>query len=106
MQAEGHMFFRTIEPFIAKANNRSATAIRNVLYPGNPAPPNALAIVRPALEATYGELGITPADIGTFGAQQNLQGCEAPRNSAGGVAVSKVGMSFVAVLALLAFVMF
>ncbi|WIA14465.1 hypothetical protein OEZ85_002990 [Tetradesmus obliquus] len=65
-QAEGYMFFRTIEPFIARANNRSAEAIANVLRPGNPAPPNTLAIVRPALEATYGRLGITPADIGTF----------------------------------------
>jgi hypothetical protein len=100
------MFFRTIEPFIAKANNRSATAIRKVLFPGNPAPPNALAIVRPALEATYGELGITPADIGTFGAQQNLQGCEPASSAAGAVAVGKVGMTLVAVLALLAFAMF
>jgi hypothetical protein len=101
------MFFRTIEPFIAKANNRSAAAIHNVLYPGNPAPPNALAIVRPALESTYGELGITAADIGTFGAQQNLQGCApAARSAAGGGAVGKVGMGLAAAVALLAFGLF
>jgi hypothetical protein len=37
---------------------------------------------------------------------RTCRGVEAPRNAAGGVAVSKVGMSFVAALALLAFAMF
>jgi hypothetical protein len=100
------MFFRTIEPFIARANNRSAEAIRNVLYPGNPAPPNTLAIVRPALEATYGRLGITPADIGTFGAQQALGCTPTSAAAAPGGVVAKAGMAVVAVLVLLVFGMF
>jgi hypothetical protein len=93
------MFFRTIEPFIARANNRSAAAIRDVLYPGNPAPPNTLAIVKPALEATYGRLGITPADIGTFGAQQAGLDCAA--KSAAGDNVVRAGVSVVAAVAAL-----
>eukprot|EP00882_Tetradesmus_deserticola_P013632 GHRQ01014474.1.p4 GENE.GHRQ01014474.1~~GHRQ01014474.1.p4 ORF type:complete len:104 (-),score=52.12 GHRQ01014474.1:253-564(-) len=103
MQAEGHMFFRTIEPFIARANNRSAATINTVLTPGNPAPRNTLAVVQPALEATYGKLGITQADIGTYGAQQAL-GCT-PTSAAGGL-VAKMSFSVAAVLALLVFALF
>ncbi len=45
MQAEGYAFFRTIEPFIAQANNQSAAQVKAVLYPGNPVPPNTLSVV-------------------------------------------------------------
>eukprot|EP00775_Hariotina_reticulata_P009084 gene9084-9254_t len=93
-QAEGYAFFRTIEPYIARANNASAAAIRKVLYPGNPVPPNVLSIVQPALAATYGKLGISQADIGSFGAKQAL-GCKpkAASSSSSIILSSQVVMS-------------
>lgn len=89
------MFFRTIEPFIAQVNNNSAATVNRIMTPGNPVPPNALAIVKPALENTYEELNITRADIGTFGAKQSL-GC--PTKSAGGVSAPATSAMIIALL--------
>eukprot|EP00877_Chromochloris_zofingiensis_P010895 jgi/Chrzof1/6059/Cz17g07070.t1 len=73
-QAEGYAFFRTIEPLVARANAQSAAAIKRVLQPGNPIVPTTYATVSAALQAAYPKLGITAANIGTFGAKQEL-GC-------------------------------
>lgn len=83
------MFFRTIEPFIAQANNASANTIKRVLSVGAPIPPgNALATVRPAVEATYADLNIDPSEVGSYGAKQALN---CPQKSAAGVAAVPAG---------------
>lgn len=100
LQAEGAMFFRTIEPFVAEANNRSAATVKRVLSVGAPADGKALATVRPALEATYPDLGIEPSDIGTYGAVQALN-CPKATNAAGTHAVAPVGSLVLALFAVL-----
>eukprot|EP00877_Chromochloris_zofingiensis_P011319 jgi/Chrzof1/6440/Cz18g11010.t1 len=72
-QAEGYAFFRTIEPLVARANAQSAAAIKRVLQPGNPIVPTTYATVSSALQAAYPKLGITPTNIGTFPAKQDLK---------------------------------
>jgi len=94
------MFFRTIEPFIAHVNNNSAATVNRIMTPGNPVPPNALAIVKPALENTYADLNITRSDIGTFGAKQSL-GCP-PKSAA---AVSAPASSAIIIALLVALLM-
>lgn len=72
-QAEGAMFFRTIAPFIARVDPAGAKTIQQVLSVGAPLPRGgALAIVKPILERNYARLGISRANVGTFGAKQNL----------------------------------
>lgn len=92
------MFFRTIEPFIARADNNSAATVQRVMAPGNPIPPNALAIVQPALERTYPKLGIDKSEVGTYGSKQSL-GC--PTSSAGMGSLSLSGQILLAAIAVL-----
>jgi hypothetical protein len=94
------MFFRTIEPFIAEVNNKTVATVKRVMDVGNPVPPGtALSTVRPALEATYADLDIEPAEIGTFGAKQNLN-CPTAKSAAGSNVVT-AGGSFLLVLLVL-----
>lgn len=94
-QAEGAMFFRTIEPFVAQANNESTATVSRILKPGNPIPPNAMAIVKPALEDTYADLGINRTDIGVYGSKQSL-GC--PTVSSAAVPRASTATSLVVVV--------
>lgn len=61
-------------------------------------PPNALAIVKPALEATYKDLDISPSDIGSFGSKQAL-GCATSSAFAVVPSGSLFSMTVVAVVA-------
>lgn len=95
------MFFRTIEPFIAQASNTSSAAIKRVLSVGAPVPPgNALATVRPAIQATYPALGIDPAEVGTYGAQQALN-CPKATSAAGAQVAAAAGSLLMGLLAVL-----
>ncbi|KAF8063723.1 Subtilisin BL [Scenedesmus sp. PABB004] len=101
-QAEGAAFFRTIEPLVAAANNRSAAAVKAVMTPGAPVPPNVLRIVQPALESTYAKLGVSPSEIGTFGSTQALN-CPTPTSgAAAGAARGRAAAALAAVAAALA----
>lgn len=95
------MFFRTIEPFIAEVNNRTVATVKRVMDVGNPVPPGtALSTVRPALETVYADLGIDPAEIGTFGAKQNLN-CPTARSAAASNVVTAAGSVLLALLVVL-----
>lgn len=101
-QAEGAAFFRTIEPLVARANNRSAATVKQVMSVGAPVPPSgALAVVKPALEATYADLNISPAEIGSYGAKQPLN-CAPTSSAASSAATGGLGALAATLLAVLA----
>lgn len=89
-QAEGYAFFRTIEPFVAAANNRTVATVASVMSPANPPPANAFATVKAALEAAYPKLGITAAEVGTFGSKAAAD-CGAPTAAAPAAAAGAPG---------------
>lgn len=95
------MFFRTIEPFVAQASNKSSSDIKKVLSVGAPIPRgNALATVRPAIQATYPALGIDPAEVGTYGATQALN-CPKATSAAGAPVAAAAGSLLMGLLAVL-----
>lgn len=101
-QAEGAMFFKTIEPFVAQASNTSSAAIRRVLSVGAPIPRgNALATVRPAIQSTYAALGIDPVEVGTYGVGNNLDCPKAATSAAGAPVAAAAGSLLMGLLAVL-----
>lgn len=69
LQAEAYGFYRAIEPLVAQASASSNEAIRKVILPGSPVAAGGAAAVSAALAKAYPGLGITAAQVGTFGAK-------------------------------------
>jgi len=95
-QAEGFAFFRTIQPLVARADNKTAKAIHDIFYPGNAITMGTTeSRVRAALEPLYPELGVTKAEIGTYGNIQPLNATCGQKSAAEGVVPYGLSSSWV-----------
>lgn len=96
-QAEGYAFFRTIEPLAAAANANATAVIVRLLTPGAPVAAGIGAQVKTAVNQIASALKITQAELGTFGATQNLN---CPTNGAAplGSSVAVAGAAAAAVV--------
>ena len=96
LQAEGFAFFRTIQPLVARADNKSAKAVHDIFYPGNAITAGTTeARVRALLEPLYPDLGVTKAEIGTYGSIQPLNATCGAKSAAEGVVPHGVSSSWV-----------
>jgi hypothetical protein len=105
-QAEGFAFFRTIQPLVARADNKTAKDIHDIFYPGTPITPGTYNKVKSHLERLYPELGVTKEEIGTFGAVQPLNATCAQKSAAEGVVLQGMSSSWVVLAIAAVFALF